>query len=134
MAQLYKTVKFNYNGTTYSASVPIENIDLKTDALETIKQTISGKRWSVITGRKRTWNFSFSGDCDKSLFDFFNNAAEFNYTGGTVTMQIETTIGNFESVEVLMRLPTYIEDTLLEPTDPETEKIYKDLACEVLER
>ena len=128
MAKNYRIIKFIYNSLTFEIDTPTENENNTTLDIETIQTMISGVVRRDITGVSNRWVYSYEA-CIKDIYDFFNDAYTFSRTGGVVTFSVEQDDATFTNYNVIVRKPTYNDDSITTVTG---QKVYTNVSCEVL--
>lgn len=129
MAKIYRTIKLTYNGSTYE--IDVRTVDEKVTRLEasSLRRTLDGTLYEqyVSTTIKRTFSYTFTL-YDEAVHEFFYNAYVAKIAGYSIEMSREQDAGTYESIDVLISLPVFNDDTV-----GTTGKIYKGFSCEVLE-
>jgi len=127
VAKTYRTLKLTYNTTTEEIDVRTVTEDVERVDLISTRQAIDGTRYQFKTGYKRTFTYSFDF-ADSDVYDFFQDAFDAFDSGIAVTFDRELDDSTFETFEVIMNRPIYLDDNITT-----TGKIYRDLSVELLE-
>lgn len=129
MAKQYRTIRFTYNAITYEIDVRTQDENVTRLENSSIRRTLDGTLYEqyVSTNIKRTFTYTFPL-YDEDIHDFFYNAYTAKIAGYSIEMDREEDSGTYETIDVLVSLPVFNDDTV-----GTTGKIYKGFSCEVLE-